>query len=389
MAENVSNTKVNTYLNNLENVYVTSKTEDQRGDFDITFDPVNIKQPSSNEDAEIIQQAQEFHAGLIKNKTQLCKTLDLTSEQYDAFSCVALALASQETGMGKEANYQEENTGLKGFGRNLITWGRGLLGDGYASSGLTQVKISDFLKSNKLSDSEKQALEQIGVKETFFGFSNNLYEEPKVAAGATIVVLKSIWDEYENYTARLEEEKNVVGKDLVGKTEPEIKRESAEIITELHEIYNSLPDSERTELRDSFKKLILSKPENKRGEYCENKNLKSFNELLQSYGYSKEFNLTSLRSIQYHYYDKSQALTPYEFCAYAWNKGTDKNGLAPDRTVSEKIGVIFSTPEDFDYDQFTANVVSLANLYATDCTAYRWGDQFLEKYLSRENLDEE
>ena len=54
-----------------------------------------------------------------------------------------------------------------------------------------------------------------------------------------------------------------------------------------------------------------------------------------------------------------------EYCAYAWNKGTGTTGMQLDRLLADKIGTILSNPEDFDYDQFTVNVASLAEKYAS------------------------
>ena len=53
-----------------------------------------------------------------------------------------------------------------------------------------------------------------------------------------------------------------------------------------------------------------------------------------------------------------------EYCAYGWNKGTTGTGMQLDRMLAEKIGTILSTPEDFDYDQFTVNVSTMAEKYA-------------------------
>ena len=53
-----------------------------------------------------------------------------------------------------------------------------------------------------------------------------------------------------------------------------------------------------------------------------------------------------------------------EYCAYAWNKGTGETGMQLDRLLADKIGTILYNPEDFDYDQFTVNVSTLAFMYA-------------------------
>ena len=72
-----------------------------------------------------------------------------------------------------------------------------------------------------------------------------------------------------------------------------------------------------------------------------------------------------------------------EYCAYAWNKGTDESGMKPDRLISEKLGIIFSDPEIFDYNQYTANVVTIASHYANQITEDENG-----YFLINDNLEE-
>lgn len=57
-------------------------------------------------------------------------------------------------------------------------------------------------------------------------------------------------------------------------------------------------------------------------------------------------------------------MTPVECFAYAWNKGTGRTGQQLDRLLADKVGLMFSQPDNFDYDRFTANVTTLTGRYA-------------------------
>jgi len=86
---------VNIDTESINSVFVTCKKEDKRTTFAGTFKEVDFEYAPT-------KQGQEFLEGLKKNKESLMADLGLGEEEYDALSCVALALASQETGMGLE-----------------------------------------------------------------------------------------------------------------------------------------------------------------------------------------------------------------------------------------------------------------------------------------------
>ena len=113
-------------------LYTTEKDEHERSTFEETFNETAV---SSDKDGE------EFLKGLIENKESLSKDLGLSDDEYDAFSFISLALASQETGMGNENGYEEENRGLGKLARDFGKFIDVLTGGKSASSGLTQMKI--------------------------------------------------------------------------------------------------------------------------------------------------------------------------------------------------------------------------------------------------------
>ncbi len=83
---------------------------------------------------------------------------------------------------------------------------------GSSSSGLTQIKIYDFMKEEgKLTKEQREILTNHGIKATSYT-KNNLYAAPDKAAVATIVALKSLEDNYPNYLARLESKHQEVEK---------------------------------------------------------------------------------------------------------------------------------------------------------------------------------
>ena len=79
------------------------------------------------------------------------------------------------------------------------------------------MRLNDFINGKQLSKDEKKALELVGAKKGFLDFGNNLYDNPSAAAGATIVLLKSNWDEYENFKSKLDTEHDKIGEKLTSK----------------------------------------------------------------------------------------------------------------------------------------------------------------------------
>ena len=189
-------------LEDISVFYETQQVEKERSSFNMSFK----EQPIMNS-----KEGQKFINGLIDNKEVLCERLGLSEEQYDVFACTALALASQETGMGTEKGYQDENNGFGKFKRDVAKIVDVLLGGASASSGLTQMKINDFM-NEKLSASDVELLKELGIKTSGLN-GNNLYANPDKSAIATIVVLNSIAQNYDDYKTMLKNEHD----DLAGK----------------------------------------------------------------------------------------------------------------------------------------------------------------------------
>ena len=92
--------------------------------------------------------------------------------------------------------------------------------------------------------------------------------------------------------------------------------------------------------------------------------MNKLNKLIKKEGSDLKLSQSDLNYIRYALTDEGQEMTMTEFLAYGWNKGTGTSGMALDRIIADKIGIILSNPEDFDYDQFTVNVSTLAEMYA-------------------------
>ena len=348
-------------LENISILYTTEAQEEDRTTFEDTFDKVFASE---------VEQGQEFLNGLIDNKDSLMKDLGLTDSQYDSLACTALALASQETGMGEEKGYNEENKGIGKLFRGIMKQIDVLRGGASASSGLTQMKIYDFLNdSSKLSEEQINILKDYGI--TADGIAeNNLYENPDKAAIATMVVLKSLTEKYDDYKKVLStENKNL--EDKLGITseaeKAEVKAAGDDILAKISEAYeNNGNDEKKSEIRTAFKEWLLAKNDTKKSdkvdkEYNEEIQLEELNELL---GGNPKLDASDLDIIRYSLTTSGSEMNMTEYCAYAWNKGTGTTGMQLDRLLADKIGTILKSPEDFDYDQFTVNVATLAEKYA-------------------------
>ena len=349
-------------LENISILYTTEAQEEDRTTFEDTFDKVFASE---------VEQGQEFLNGLIDNKDSLMKDLGLTDSQYDSLACTALALASQETGMGEEKGYNEENKGIGKLFRGIMKQIDVLRGGASASSGLTQMKIYDFLNdSSKLSEEQRNILKDYGI--TADGIAeNNLYENPDKAAIATMVVLKSLTEKYDDYKKVLStENKNL--EDKLGITseaeKAEVKAAGDDILAKISEAYeNNGNDEKKSEIRTAFKEWLLAKNDTKKSdkvdkEYNEEIQLEELNELL---GGNPKLDASDLDIIRYSLTTSGSEMNMTEYCAYAWNKGTGTTGMQLDRLLADKIGTILKSPEDFDYDQFTVNVATLAEKYAS------------------------
>ena len=149
-------------LEDISILYTTDKKEEDRTTFEETFNNVYVNDSG---------QGQKFLSGLIDNKENLMKELGLTEDQYDSLACTALALASQETGMGQEEGYNEENKGIGKLFRGILKQIDVLRGGASASSGLTQMKIYDFINDpTKLSEEQKNILKEYGITDSMCNY---------------------------------------------------------------------------------------------------------------------------------------------------------------------------------------------------------------------------
>ncbi len=345
----------NINLGDIDTIYTTEKLEEKRTSFDETYDLTSV---DSDENGA------KFLNGLTENKDSLCNELGITEEQYDALACIALALSSQETGMGHEQGYKSENTGIGGFARMFMKEIHSLFGGGSASSGMTQMKIYDFLKGDSLTDKEKEIIKSHGISVKGVA-TDNLYSNPDKAAVATVVVLNSIASNYDDYISTLKNAHAELGANISGENDTEYLNQGNKILSDINDIYNNADETKQKAIRKTFKQVLLSTNDSKIGdkgvdnEYNEEYQLSKLNELLCT-----EYTIDDLNKIRYALTDEGQEMSITEYCAYGWNKGTTGTGMQLDRILAEKIGTILATPEDFDYDQFTVNVTTLAEKYA-------------------------
>ena len=344
-------------------LYTTEKDEHERSTFEETFNETSV---SSDKDGE------EFLKGLSENKESLSKDLGLSDDEYDAFSFISLALASQETGMGNENGYEEENRGLGKLARDFGKFIDVLTGGKSASSGLTQMKIYDFLKGNQISDEKKALLEKYGIKANSI-VSDNLFDNPDKAAVATMIVLTSLAENYGNYKNTLDSNnKEIFQKYSSVFSENELFEKGQNVINDISEAYKKAPDEEKVKIRETLKQVMLSQNGSTIGQkgvendFNEELQIQELNKLLAQY--NVEFSAQDLDYIRFYLSSEGNEMNITEYCAYAWNKGTGETGMQFDRMLTDKIGTILSNPEDFDYDQFTVNVATLADKYAQQST---------------------
>ncbi|MBR3605330.1 MAG: hypothetical protein IKL52_04810 [Candidatus Gastranaerophilales bacterium] len=403
----VNNNGVNN-LEQIKRVFATELEESQRSTFDFTFNEIQLGQ--NKPDDKIYNNLQKYYDGLLEHKEALVEKLNITPQQYDAFACIALSLASQETGFGYEVGYEKENDGgFDDFARNVATWFRDLTGGGSASSGLTQMRLNDFIDGKQLSKSEKEALELVGAQKGFLSFGNNLYENPSAAAGATVVVLKSIWDEYENFKSKLDEEHIKIEEKLATNivNADEASQKGNEIVEAICNIYNNEEDSHKqSEVRHAFYYWVSSTDGSKIGDkvkdgdnYNEEANFNKLQKIFEQYGYNIELDENSLDCVRYVMTDTSgnseYFMNEHEYCAYAWNNGVNTESANKiDRIIAANIRTMLVDPEDFDYDYFTSNVSALAYRYAAqfnqidDLDAIseeekQLGEKFIKETLAR------
>ena len=314
----------------------------------------------------------------------------MSDNEYDSLACVAMALASQETGMGKERGYVKENTpGISKWFRDTAK-NLGIGGNTSESSGLTQMKIYEFLNEpGKMTPELQQALKDFGITAKS-KTNNNLFDNPDKAAIATIIVLKSINDNYDNYTDMLKEAHNQMAQEIA--VSPEqldiLEAKGHEVLNDILQVYKNAPDNQKIEIRNAFKMWLLAQNGSKKGQrgvdkgYNEEQNLEKFNLILQKNNPDFEpLTEETLHYIRYALTGEGQAMTPVEYMAYGWNKGTTGTGMQLDRTLADKVGTILYDPEEFDYDQFTTNVSMLAEKYGNQSLGYGSLDDMNNAFL--------
>ena len=342
-------------LGNVSIFYTTELTEDRRTDFQSSFQTETVDES---------KQGAKFLQGLEENKEALMEELGLSDSEYDNLACIALALASQETGMGNESGYVGENEGLGKWFRdtlkNIESW---IDPSGSESSGLTQVKIYDFM-NGKLSDEEIDILYAHGVSAESIT-SDNLYSSPDKAAVATMVVLNSLANEYyPQYLDKLKTE----SQELAAKLDPEqLETRGQEVLDSVMSVYENADSKTKEQIRLGLKQWMLSTNGSKDGlfvfdkTYNEEHNLNELNKLLKL---DKPIVQEDLDYIRYALSKDGEQMNATQYCAYAWNNGTGTTGMQFDRLLAAKIGTIYTTPEIFDYDQFVYNVETIAKKYA-------------------------
>ncbi|MBR6163498.1 hypothetical protein IKQ26_06385 [bacterium] len=345
---------------NLRNIgtFYTSKIQDKdRTDFSSSFKLVG---PNESE------QGRKFWKGLISNKDSLVQELEITSEEYDNLACIAMALATQETGLGEEKGYVGENIGLHKAIRNTGKRLQKILKPaGSSSSGLTQIKIYDFMtQDGKLTPKQREILTNHGIEATSYT-KNNLFAAPDKAAVATVVALKSLEDNYPNYLNRLQSKHEEVEKRI---NESEKDTRGPKIIQTIKEIYENSNSGKRDAIRLAFKHWLLAVDGSKISDpgvidkpYNEEYQLNKLNSLLNL---PEPIVQDDLDYIRYTLTADNEKMNMTQYCAYAWNNGTGKTSMQLDRLLATKVGVILARSDDFSSDQFTVNVEQLAKKYA-------------------------
>lgn len=360
----------NINLEDIEFLFSTIQKEENRTDFNSTFKETEVESDSD-------PQGKIFLQGLTDNKEKIMTSLDITEEQYDVLACTALGLASQETGMGYEEGYIGENTG---GGKILHDLGKLIEGvirpRGSASSGLTQIKINDFMNGDKLSEEQKSLLKDLGVS-TSGSNKNNLFENPDKAAAATVVILYSIYQTYDEYINGLKKEHLDIENSITDNSSliDDLEERSKEYLDNALDFYNELPQNEKAEFRTAFKYWILSvngskekdlkrRPSAEDIKYNEESQLKKLNEIFERHHSDIKFEEDAIQYIRYALTSPGQEMNLIQYMAYGWNKGTSGTGLQLDRLLSGRIMNLFPEPEDFTTEQYSYDVSFLTEKYA-------------------------
>ena len=372
---NNPNKKDDFEVEKINTIFTTKKEEESRKDFDETFEENNINDKKS-------EQGKKFHEGLTKNKSSLMKDLGLSDDEYDSLACIAMALASQETGMGLEKGYKAENT--DGNIEKILRDKAIEAGDKIrssqpsASSGLTQIKIHDYMKNPEI----KETLKKYGIVSEN-KVNNNLYSEPDKAAVATMVILADIAkNSYSKYENALEEAHQKIRTTLdPNLTDEQCLKKGENALKMLEEVYNYSPYLSGEESRKGIGQILTnwllsvddSVPDEKFCNskiykeygvlYCESVNLKILNSVIGTYGY--ELKQEDLNYIRYALSTDKYKLNPVECLAYTWHYGEDAafDTDKKDRMLAEKTSVMFTETGKSCDQRYTGTVEELTDLY--------------------------
>lgn len=429
-------------LNGIDALYYTNDSEEQRTTFNGTFTQYNTD-ISEQEASSGATKGYQFYKSLIdckddnyskngKPRMGLMNRLNLTSEEYDSLACIALAIGSQETGLGYEIDYVHENTALsdvdsfmdatywaytnaRKLGKSFLAMPLvkdvaglfGAKGDS-VSSGITQLKIYDQMQD--MSEWDKGILKEYGIETSkLFGKGfDNLATDPELSAVATMVVLKNIkenydtnvnGDEIDSYVGTMSKKYEELKEEYLqnGISEQEALEKGFNSLAEIYNYYQSPNTDEdtRLQIRTAIKAAFIANDDSTLQERLDSngnkiKNIEyveeyQINALQEALGDNVSFSAQDLNYIRFAMCSEIGQMDITEYCAYAWNKGTGKTGMQVDRLISEKLGIIFSDPEIFDYNQYSANVVTIATHYANQITEDEYGYFLLNDNLENKN----
>lgn len=395
----------------IQEFYITNQEEDKRTSFDNTFRIENLYNENGSrgdgkyaDDSEYVE-CFRFYDALEDNKQYLMNTLDIESDEYDSMCCVALAIASQETGMGHEDGYQEEQVKnmFDSFGNFFTTITRKagiwLFSDNSQSSGLTQIKIHDQFQ-NVFQDWDISALRQRGVK-VDGKLSDNL-EIPEVAAIATIGVLKTIMDNFDEYKATLDRKHAEMAKnfDLQGITPAEAEQKGFDYLSDMYTFFESASKEDKAEIQDALCQWLKSTDGSTKKNKSDSGNYYTeevqMERLQKVFGDKIKLNMDSLQYIKFALCSEDCQMDVTEYCAYAWNNGIEDWGMKPDNLMSGKIGAIFrdsdnmakNGKEDNVNNNYVGSVISLIERYAQQGSSFNpyWAvedhlDDYVEEYI--------
>ncbi len=135
----------------------------------------------------------DFTQSLVDNKSKIQSLLDISDEDYNLYSKLAIGIAKEETlfGLSEGYSWKKNVPHLVRLGKKIIPF----IEDGSLSKGLTNLKIDDIGKQ------EKETLNRLGVS------VKDIYN-PEKAAIASIVhlhFLNKIYNNYQNGLAQTQQ----------------------------------------------------------------------------------------------------------------------------------------------------------------------------------------